>query len=56
MTLCVNNSRSGSKILDENPAASGWNTRPTELHPNSEGMAIWAELIEDALRLAYNAK
>lgn len=32
MTLCVNNSWSGSKILDDNPAASGWNTRPTELH------------------------
>ena len=31
MTLCVNNSWSGSKILDDNPAA-GWNTRPTELH------------------------
>lgn len=32
MTLCVNNSWSGSKILDDNPAAAGWNTRPTELH------------------------
>lgn len=32
MELCVNNSWSGSKILDDNPAAAGWNTRPTELH------------------------
>ena len=32
MTLCVNNSWSGSKILDDNPAAAGWRTRPTELH------------------------
>ena len=32
MTLCVNNSWSGSKILDDNLAAAGWNTRPTELH------------------------
>ena len=34
MTLCVNNSWSGSKILDDNPEAAGWNTRPTELHRN----------------------
>jgi lysophospholipase L1-like esterase len=32
MELCVNNSWSGSKILDDNLAAAGWNTRPTELH------------------------
>lgn len=32
MELCVNNSWSGSKVLDDNPAAAGWNTRPTELH------------------------
>ena len=32
MELCVNNSWSGSKILDDNPAAAGWNTRPRELH------------------------
>ena len=32
MTLCVNNSWSGSKILDDNLAAAGWNTRPCELH------------------------
>lgn len=32
MKLCVNNSWSGSKILDNNPAAAGWNTRPRELH------------------------
>ena len=32
MELCVNNSWSGSKILDDNPAAAGWRTRPTELH------------------------
>ncbi len=32
MELCVNNSWSGSKILDDNPAAAGWNTRPTQLH------------------------
>ncbi len=32
MELCVNNSWSGSKILDDNPEAAGWNTRPTELH------------------------
>ncbi len=34
MELCVNNSWSGSKILDDNPEAAGWNTRPTELHRN----------------------
>ncbi len=34
MTLCVNNSWSGSKILDDNPAAAGYNTRPTQLHRN----------------------
>lgn len=34
MTLCVNNSWSGSKILDDNLAAAGWNTRPCELHRN----------------------
>lgn len=34
MTLCVNNSWSGSKILDDNPEAAGWNTRPRELHRN----------------------
>ena len=32
MELCVNNSWSGSKILDDNLAAAGWNTRPCELH------------------------
>ena len=32
MELCVNNSWSGSKILDDNLAAAGWNTRPRELH------------------------
>ena len=32
MTLCVNNSWSGSKILDDNPEAAGYNTRPTQLH------------------------
>ncbi len=35
MTLCVNNSWSGSKILDDNPEAAGYNTRPTELHRNN---------------------
>ena len=35
MELCVNNSWSGSKILDDDPEAAGWNTRPTELHRDS---------------------
>lgn len=37
MTLCVNNSWSGSKVLDDNPEAAGWNTRPTQLH-RDDGM------------------
>ena len=32
MSLCVNNSWSGSKVLDDNPAAAGYNTRAVELH------------------------
>lgn len=37
MTICVNNSWSGSKVLDDNPEAAGWNTRPAELH-RDDGM------------------
>lgn len=37
MELCVNNSWSGSKVLDDNPEAAGWNTRPCELH-RADGM------------------
>ncbi len=35
MNLLVNNSWSGSKILDTNTNAAGYNTRPTQLHADS---------------------
>lgn len=35
MNLLVNNSWSGSKILDANPSAAGYNTRPTQLHADT---------------------
>lgn len=35
MNLLVNNSWSGSKILDTNTNAAGYNTRPTQLHADA---------------------
>ena len=46
MNLLVNNSWSGSKILDNRPNAAGYNTRPTQLHDdNGENAGITPDVI-----------
>ena len=46
MNLLVNNSWSGSKILDSNISAAGYNTRPTQLHDdNGENEGITPDVI-----------